>query len=280
MKKHKLLALGIAFLSTSSLIGCNQKTVTVTFNAGIGTFPDGSRVKTMNVKPHTKISDLNIPAPSYEGYTTNSWVNSSGESNDDVVETTYTILMYASYGVDNLELMKDNAIGLTAKALMDAIARQPEAKGKLESTFMMMQTYFDAFMDGVDAMALGKIGNSAMDAIARQPEASGKIQGALFYSAEVILNCPNKDGRTLGIGKTGSSVMDAIARQPEATSKILEIYTIACAGIYNATEPYGAAFGIGYTGGAAADAIARQPEASSAIINDLMLTIYYVNHGK
>lgn len=278
MKKHGLLALGVALLSASSLIGCNQKTITVTFDAGIGTFPDGSRTKTIKAKAHTKISDLNLPAPSYEGYTTNSWLDNNGSEADFVDD----VMSYvAKYGV-NFTQMKAAAIGKVAGSMMDAIARQPEIESQFRAAFAKMQFYFNAFTDGLDAIALAMTGSGFMDALARQPEAQGKLEDALFYTCEVLLNCSKKDGRSIGAGKVGKSTMDAIARRPEAeaVSKIIQSMSISYEGIYASHSAYGAAYGIGKAGGSAADAIARQPEASSKIIDNLKLTVYYINHVK
>ncbi|MCQ2795460.1 MAG: ATP synthase F0 subunit C [Bacilli bacterium] len=282
MKKHRLLTLSAALLASASLIGCNQKMVTVTFDAGIGMFSDGSRTKTMKVKAHTKISDLNLPTPSYEGYTTNSWVDSnSGESNDIVGEISSNpfLILYADYGI-NLEGMKAASIGKVANLLAEAIARQPESEKELRRVFLEMQFYFDAFTDGIDALSLAKAGSGAMESIARMPEETESIENLIFYTGEVILNCQKKDGRNIGMGKIASSTCETIARQPESKGDILKATAVAFEGIYNSPDPLSAAEGIGTASVGTLEAIARQPESANVLINDLELAIYYINHAK
>lgn len=199
-----------------------------------------------------------------------------------------TTFAYAK-GIDpELWTKVSTGIGKVAGAMEDALARQPEATGKIQKAFkrvviaMMLQPKaVGEIVEVGDKSDVGEIvgglaatGAGMMDAIARQPEAEGKVKMAFNY---VALACVLMPSASAGLGKAGSSMMDAIARQPEAydNKQYFEKYNLktawACVAVANALMPW-ANVGLGKAGGDMMDAIARQPEAANKIINNYCIS--------
>ena len=166
-------------------------------------------------------------------------------------------------------------IGKVAGQMADAVARQPEAAGKIRTNFCIVAAAM-ALMPWIavpddpllleDGYGLAATGGNAMDAIARQPEATSKIEQAMIY---VIIAAALNPKASDGLGKAGGAMMDAMARQPEAQSKLLEAW--AAVAIANTLMPW-ANLGLGKSGGQMMDAIARQPEAAEKVIQNYIIS--------
>ena len=173
-------------------------------------------------------------------------------------------------------------IGWVAGAMADAVARQPEAERKIETSFYIMAAAlalmpWTAIPDdemlvldsesGRSKWGLAATGASAMDAIARQPEVAGKIQTAMIY---VIIATALNPKASDGLGYAGGAMMDAMARQPEAAEKLQNKAWPAVA-IASALMPW-ANIGLGKSGASMMDAVARQPEAAGKIIKNYVIS--------
>lgn len=285
--KNKIFLLSAMLLATAPLASCNKSTVTLVLNSGMGVFADGTTTKILTVAKGTNFSTLNVEAPTYTGYATYTWedpngqlirnVNDLGDDSVDEYHVYIDLTLVANF-FEDISAMRGISTGTVAGAMMDAIARQPEAEETIKKNFSICVNAMTMANDPHDVMAIGDIGKDLMDAVARQPEASGKLRDISMYCYERIIKLATKDGRCEAMGRIGAKAMDAIARQPEATSKIFEALRIAYTGI-EVTANAAKAHGIGDAGASAMDAIARQPEASGKIIEALCLTIEYINNN-
>lgn len=279
--KNKIFLLSALLLATAPLTSCNQGKVTITLDAGIGTFADSSKTKVLTVDRGAKLSSLSIEAPTYEGFATYTWVGPNGlvslepnEDIDDMIEIFNSVFLVADY-FDDISAMRGYATATVGKSLMDALARQPEMKDKLLDNYLVCITAIKTATDASDAMGIGKVGSGLMDALARQPDARGNLELLSTYCYRRIIECPTKDTRSRVTGGVGKKAMDAVARQPEAFGKIYKAVAIAYSGITVVSNP-AKAEGIGNTAEGAVDAIARQPEMADYIINALQLTIEHI----
>lgn len=226
MFKKKFLLAAILTAPLFTMTSCNQGTVKVTLDAGIGMFVNGESCRTMNInKGSSLFTSLGQEIP---------FAGGTGDDDD--------ILMYPIYWTKGSKTIVHWNDGINA-------------------TMTLHAHYFSSVQDAQDA-ALGKIGSACLDACARQPEAIDKITKAYEAAAKHVANATSEGG-AIGMGKVGGSEMDACARQPEAINKISSVaehyFTTLETGEKSLSNNLGA--GIGKIGSIAMDACARQPEA-------------------
>lgn len=300
--KHLILASAIGLVCGAGIgVGAtyaivNTGLVKVTFNAGLGKFNDGSRIKTVTVPKGTKIVDIphdyssmpysidNITTTGsgieYLYCTTKSWVTDKGIQINEVVDPSSIaegdICLFADFAHD-LSTAKSIAIGEIANKATEAIARQPEATDKILNTFRIASDWIDNASNGFEILAIGESTAKGVEAIARQPEADGKIRSTLVNGYAEIHNMP-ADGRNIGLGMMLGQGVEGIARQPEALDKIQRVlYTTYESAKAAKTDADGYAMGLAAS--LAVEGTARQPEADGKILNALHEGFEYINNS-
>ena len=283
-----LCTIGISVGVTLAIVKAQADTVSVTFDAGIANFKDGSRIKTLKVARGSKLSDIphDFPFLTYDetnGYncTTKMWVTDDGTIIDETLGATdykinSDVYLFADYR-DDLSNTKSIAAGYIGNMATEAIARQPEAENKILNTMQLAFSWLDTVDDGYEAVAIGTATGFAVEGIARQPEAEDKINRELMLGFSNLRSMPN-DSRTLGLGLMLGQAVEGIARQPEATDKISRLVNL----VYREAKKCESAAGgysMGYGPQQAVEGIARQPEAEGKITESVLEAIDYINQS-
>lgn len=164
-------------------------------------------------------------------------------------------------------------IGTACAALLENVARQPEAEDELttiyrEAADTILAGRYGGLRDVPQGIALYKV--AQIEGIAQQPEAEGTLTavGAACQADLDALRSFRPDRAAVAIGEMCAQLLVSIGRQPEAEDKLLAAYgdgveQIAALRPRSSAQVKAEGFGIAKAG--QIEGVARQPEVADKL---------------